>query len=270
MHAAASLRGGAVAPLPFPHRVIDGYLPPEAHRAFRDRLDALLARGLSQHRDAGRLSKIGGYDCFHWVIPPDAPDALQHFYRRAFRDDVAQAFGLDFTPEVNAQINHHPVGSRNGTWHTDYVHCFHSEDPLSGEGMRPWYFGCEYQAGTPLAGGSTAPILKRVRTAAFLYYLDGDDWSEGDGGETGLGYESPFNDGIQIHTAVAPRPNRLLVFECCPHSFHRVLGNRRWPRSLVIGWLHGTPESAESRHGVTPTYWPAQAALGQYSYHEAT
>lgn len=265
----AAVRFSTAATLPFPHRIIDDYLPKTEHRMFRACLDNLVSNGLSHYRDRNRLTKIAGYDCFHWVFPADTNSPLNHFYRRRFRDLVAAEFGIELTAEVNAQINHHPIGCRNGTWHTDYIHCYHSADLLTEDGMRPWYFGCEYQSGTSLAGGSRAPVLKRVRAVTFLYYLDGDDWHDGDGGETGLGYDGPFQDGIQIHSAVAPLPNRLLLFECTPHSFHRMLGNRRLPRSLVVGWLHSTPEYAIARHGTIPTYWPMEAVLGQYSYNEA-
>lgn len=256
------------ASFPFRHVVIDNYLNSNTHDAIRQDFNKLLAHGITQLPDQNRLAKMPGYDCYNWVFPRDVTAPMDHFYSAEFMAFCRETLNIPFTAEVNAQINHHPAGCRSGIWHTDFIHCYHTQDPTNHSGIRPWYFGCNYQSGMPVAGGSDARILKRVRALTFLYYIDGDDWTQGDGGETALGYESPFDNEVALFSAVAPLPNRLLMFECSPHSFHRMLGNNRLPRSLIIGWLHCTPEYAVQKHGMVPDDWNSEAALGLVTYNE--
>lgn len=255
---------------PFPHMVIDDYLPDDQYSAFCQKLHQLKEKGISSTRDSEKLSKMMGYDCYYWLFPKDISGPLSHFSQKKFIDFVATKLDLELTPEITVQFNHHPVNSRNGTWHTDYVHCFHTEDELNEAGARPWYYGCDYLGGTRFCSGSDTKILTRVRAASFLYYLDSDDWQVGDGGETGLGLHGPFSENVELYKGIAPRSNRLLIFECSPQSFHRMLSNTRIDRSIVIGWLHSTVEYAENRHGVMPGYWPKAAQLGLSNYNETT
>jgi hypothetical protein len=253
---------------PFPHLVIDNYLPSEQYEEFCKTLQKLKNDDFSQSGDASKLSKMGGYDCYYWLFPKDIPAPLNHFSQKKFIDFIALKFDLKLTPEITVQFNHHPKNSRNGTWHTDYVHCFHTEDDLNEDAARPWYFGCDYLSGTRLAHDCDKKILTRVRAASFLYFLEQDDWQPGDGGETGLGMRSPFNENIELHSGIEPHSNRLLIFECSPQSFHRMLSNTYKDRSLVIGWLHSTVKNAETRHGAVPEHWPMDAKMGLFNYNE--
>ncbi len=257
----------ALEGFPFPHAVMDGFLPAELFAALRRRLDELLGQGLSELPDRSRLAKMPGYDCYCWVFPPDLAAPADFFLRRGFQDRMAALFGVALTGEVSCQFNYHPPGARNGIWHTDYVVGYHREDGRRTDGVNVWHYGCNLLGNNPELPGR--PIVPRVRALTFLYYLGAESVGQPvDGGETAIGYDGPLSDETALFRAVEPVPNRLLAFECTPVSLHRMLGNRRTGRALMVGWLHTDPETARRRHGVDPGFWPEAATRGQFDFNE--
>jgi hypothetical protein len=186
---------------------------------------------------------------------------------REFRDYAAELFAIDLTFDVNAQFTHHPPGARTGIWHTDYSVMHHTlVDPPAG-GMNVWHYGCNQ-----LSGAATVPgveVVPRVRALTFLYYLGADGAPHADHeGATDLGYHGPASAGVSLFSSIAPRPNRLLIFECGPRSFHRAAGNAHGPRSLVVGWFHMTQEAAMLRHQVAASFPSEDAVKGRFNYNE--
>jgi hypothetical protein len=252
---------------PFPHVVKDGFLPTELFACLRSRLDDLLRLGLSETQDLMKLSKMPGYDCYCWVFPPDTAASLDFFIRRSFQQLMAELFGLELSGEVSCQFNWHPPGARNGTWHTDYVVSYHTEESRSPDGVNVWHYGCNLLGNNADLPGRT--IIRRTRALAYLYYLGAETADQPvDGGQTAIGYQSPLSDEIALFRAVEPVPNRLLAFECSPMSLHRMLGVSLSGRGLLVGWLHAEPEIARRRHGIAPEFWNEAAVRGQFDFNE--
>jgi hypothetical protein len=255
---------------PFNHIVIDDFLPRRDHTVLRDRLDALVRQGMQEWRDLSRLSKITGYDCYAWVFPPDSPAPLDVFIGREFHDYAADLFDIELTLDVTSQFHYHLPAARTGIWHTDYTVMHHTLNERPAGGMNVWHYGCELLSGA-VPAGSTAQSVPRVRALAFLYYLGGDAPARAeDGGATELGYHGPNSAKVSLFGSISPEPNRLLIFECGPRSFHRAAGNPHNPRSLVAGWFHMTEKAAEQRHHLAASYPCEDAVKGRFDYNEAT
>ena len=91
----------------------------------------------------------------------------------------------------------------------------------------------------------------------------------GSEGATELGYHGPASPGVSLFSAIAPRPGRLLIFECGPRSFHRNAANPHGSRSVVVGWFHVTKEAALQRHRVAAPCASEDAINGRFNYNEA-
>jgi len=192
------------------------------------------------------MQRFPGYDAYSWVLRPDVPYPLGFFYRPEWRDLFQDLFGIPLTNDVVAQFHHHAVGSEDGFVHNDYnLSCF-VDEPIA-TGINPWHYQCHYD---PKCNDLTdGKVFARMRSITIIYYLGNEEWSEGDGGETGL-----FLGLVEREPAVAipPRNNSLLAFEASPESYHAFRSNRVSERNSLIMWFHSEVEAKLERHGREP------------------
>jgi hypothetical protein len=240
---------------PFRHVIIDHALPPQHHQAICAAFSVLQRQGLSERFVTERLARFPGYDAYCWIFGSDAPAPLRLFVGSPLRDYCAQLFGLELSDEVVAEFHHHLPGSRSDSWHDDYNLAYFA--PAAQHGMNPWHFQCNYMDGSGLPAGQA---LTRYRALTLIYYFGADNWRPGMGGETELGAERGVS--VECRVAVAPRPNRLLVFECSPGSYHRFTSNIGFIRNSVILWYHGYGADALRRYGQAPRGWSAGDIAG--------
>ena len=218
---------------PFPHVAAYDVFVPEFHDAISCELRTVLARGLSEHPDPDRLSRMNGYDAYGSALTESSPEPLALFISEGWRDLLADLFAVGRTPYVFAGIHHHLPGGRPGFIHND---CNPVWFPAATEGIRlPDETVCAYKSGEgSLAGVERAEVLRGV---AMLYFLLNDDWRAEDGGETGL-YASREARLAEPDLRFPPRSNTLIAFECTPASFHAYLASPRRSRTSIIMWIH--------------------------------
>ena len=160
-------------------------------------------------------------------------------------DHLSKLVGVPTASMVDGGLHHVPQGSRSGWVHTDLCSGWFDVSAASDREINfPDRSKCDYFTGA--LRNETAIPTEYVRAATMIYYLNNDDWQHGNGGETEL---SGSSNGLGPRTAIAPASNSLILFECSPHSFHRLLGNPGRARNSIILWLHSTADVAAARWG---------------------
>jgi hypothetical protein len=184
------------------------------------------------------------YDALMVAMGPRLAPRFAPLFDRPWLTLLASLVDVPFIPQVDGGLHHIPAGSRSGWVHNDFCSAWF-DDGLTGDVVFPDRKKCDYFTGAPASPG--ARPKEYVRAATMIFYLENDSWSEGAGGETGLYQASHAELGTM--SAVPPVSNSLLLFECSPHSYHRLIGNPGCPRNSIILWLHEPVERAESTWG---------------------
>ena len=185
-----------------------------------------------------------GYDALVLGVREQLASRFRPLFERLWIDFLAGLLDLKALPQVDGALHHIPRNSRSGWVHNDFCSAWFDER-LTGEIVFPERESCDYFTGTPQK--ASARPKEFVRAATMIFYLNNPEWRKGYGGETGLYPASRANLGEEY--AVAPVNNSLLLFECSPHSYHRLLANPGCVRNSIILWLHCSVEDAQSRWG---------------------
>lgn len=232
---------------PFFHVRATNVFPPDTYNRLSAEFAGILGRSINGATNGPKMVKSQpAYDALILAINAQLSGRFAPLFSREWICHLARLLGLPVTLRIDAALHHIPQGSRSGWLHTDL--CSAWFDALAGvEGDVIFADGsrCDYFTGVRRA--TTAEPKEYIRAITMIYYLNNDDWRHGDGGETGLYSTSRSNLGPT--KVIAPENNSLVLFECSPHSFHRLLGNPGCSRNSIILWLHTTVESAEARWG---------------------
>jgi len=238
---------------PFPHviasQVFKGWFYEDLEAAF----SGIMANGFGNSPDQFSR-RMANYDAYSINFRPDVSEPLNVFISPAWHKLLTTVAGVETTCHINATIHHHQVGSASGRVHTDLNPAWFLDRDMSGHVQVAQHELCSYKHGFVSDGASRS--RETIRAIAMLFYLCNPDWTEGDGGETGL-YGSRQDPVEKPVAVVPPINNSLLLFECTPYSFHSFLGNRRSPRNSVIMWLHREKAEVLSRWGESSIEgWP--------------
>lgn len=196
-----------------------------------------------------RLSKSrGDYDALSCGVGASIASRFRPLFDRPFLDMLADIVRIKGVPAVDAGLHHVPQGSRSGWIHTDCCSAWFNGDLSSRKILFPDRRMCDYFTGEPKR--TDARPIEYVRTATMIFYLQNEGWKQGMGGETGLYPGSKVSYGGEI--LIPPVNNTLVLFECSPHSYHRLIANPGQARNSIVLWLHSTAEEATRKwaHGV--------------------
>jgi hypothetical protein len=228
---------------PFPHIVARDVFAADFYGELESAFRKALARGPGQPGEKDRFARnMRGYDAYEMVLSSTFSGPLEIFISRAWHDMLTGLVGFNSTRDVTCALHHHDAGSATGWVHTDLGLRWFTDAP------RPDGINLACSGRTPdaahKAGLKARPV---VRAVAMLFYLN-NEWSPGDGGETGL-YRSIQDPPDQPVGVAPPVNNSILLFECSPYSFHSFLKNHRHPRNSVNLWLHRPKAEVVARWG---------------------
>lgn len=232
--------------LPFPHVV--------AHDVFTDEVYAALAADFERLLAAGAISRRAGsgYAATWARLAEHADGPLGLFLTREWHDVVAAVGGVDEpTGDVSAGLHHHQPGGAAGWPHNDLnPGWFPAAAPAAHEvGLDSLDFDYHHGPEAPQDARET------MRGVSLLFYLANPEWSEGDGGETGL-FASRGAAGRAEGSFVPPINNSLVLFECTPYSWHAYAGASRHERNCVVLWTHRAKQDVVDRWGEqSVVYW---------------
>jgi hypothetical protein len=234
---------------PFTHIHATDVLASRTYTRLSDEFAAIVGSTLNGGTAGPTMAKAGSrYDAMILAMNRELSDRFTPLFTAKWRDEVARLLGIPLTSRVDGALHHIPRGSRSGWLHTDLCSGWFNAPPASLE-PRELVFSdrsqCDYFTGAPR--DPNAHPQEYARAASMIYYLNNDDWAPGDGGETELA--STPRDGLGPRKVIAPKNNSLVVFECTPHSYHRLLANPRCPRNSIVTWYHTTAEFAQTRWG---------------------
>lgn len=234
---------------PFAHIHATDVFPLETYERLSEGFASVVEHTFTGAANVPKMTKTNpNYDAL--VLGMSAPfcDHFAPIFTCESKDVVAQLFNLPLTTRVDGALHHVPRGSRSGWLHTDlcsgWFPCAPQPD-VDQELVFPDRSQCDYFSGASRKQG--VQVEEYVRAASMIYYLNNDGWVEGDGGETELYSTSRSNIGPR--KTIVPRNNTLILFECTPHSFHRLLANPGRQRNSIVVWFHTTLEFAQSRWG---------------------
>lgn len=226
---------------PFPHIIIDDFFSRETAVHLSAFFTEVLNRGTAQQPDPTKFSPFVYSDNKHeydgYVYTPryDEDPSLALFFSATWNQFFSKLFHQPTGLCTSFSFHYHPPGNRTGFTHSDYAFKYFSP-------LHTTHFGSIYKEQN---GGTN--LLKTVRVIALIYYLKNDDWSDGDGGETGL-YQ---NKGTVPVKLIEPINNRLFAFNISPHSLHAFQQNQK-RRSSIIQWFHVDPDWCRRKYGFLP------------------
>jgi len=233
---------------PFFHLHAINVFPLETYDRLSAEFAAILKPSLNGINGVGpkMVKSHPDYDALILAMNAQLSGGFAPIFTREWIYHLAQLLGLSVTLRIDGGLHHIPRGSRSGWLHTDLCSAWFDAKVAKENGV---VFAdrsqCDYFTG--VRRQLTAQPMEYVRAATMIYYVNNDNWRDGDGGETGL-YSTSRSD-LGPTKVIAPENNSLILFECSPHSFHRLRGNPRCSRNSIILWLHTTVEFAEERWG---------------------
>jgi 2OG-Fe(II) oxygenase superfamily len=224
-----------------------------AERVFREDSYRGLERAFLAIKDARATDANGklqfrqgpaGYGALMVAMHQQLTSRFAPLFERRWINFLATLLDLPALAQVDGGLHHIPLNSGSGWIHNDFCSGWFDAG-VTGDVVFPDRKKCDYFTGTPRS--SDAQPREYIRAATMIFYLQNDGWQEGSGGETGL--YAATRAGLGKMCAVAPLNNSLLLFECSPHSYHRLLANPGCPRNSIILWLHSSVQNAQSRWG---------------------
>jgi 2OG-Fe(II) oxygenase superfamily len=232
---------------PFFHVRATNVFAPHTYNRLSAEFAGVLGRSTDGTTSSPKMVKSQpAYDALILAMNAQLSGCFAPLFGREWICRLGQLLKLPVTSLIDGALHHVPQGSRSGWLHTDLCSAWFDAlaavegDVTFADGSR-----CDYFTGARRT--TTAEPKEFVRAATMIYYLNNDDWRQGDGGETGL-YSTSRSD-LGPTKFIAPQNNSLILFECSPHSFHRLLGNPGCSRNSIVLWLHATLEFAEARWG---------------------
>jgi LPS sulfotransferase NodH len=230
---------------PFPHVYALDVFETKTYQAISDQFEGLLS--------GGHFSRsIPGYDVTAYTITAHTSGPLSIFTSRAWHDMLARMFGVNATMELNVALHHHAIGSQSGSPHNDLnPGWFADKRRPDGIVVQDPADHCDYRYGSEDPGIRT---VERIRAIAVIMYM-ANPVTGYRGGETGL-YRSTSDEVDKPASAIPPRNNSLVAFECTPYSFHGFIHNPRTVRNCLVMWLHRDKAEAVCRFGDSSiVYW---------------
>jgi len=230
---------------PFRHIRAEGVFREESYRRLENSFMALRdGTPANGNRQLQFRKSQPAYDALLVAMQSQLSSRFAPLFDRRWIDFLASLLGVPALPQVDGALHHIPRHSRSGWIHNDFCSAWFDAQ-LTGDVVFPDRNKCEYFSGTPRT--PDAQPREYVRAATTIFYLHNDGWRRGAGGETGL--YSAMHDVPGKSSTVPPLNNSLLLFECSPHSYHRLIENPGSPRNSIILWLHCSVEDAQSRWG---------------------
>jgi LPS sulfotransferase NodH len=230
---------------PFPHVYATEVFAPETYKEMANQFEGLLS--------GGHFSRsIPGYDVSAYTITGRTEGPLSAFTSREFHDTLARVFGVEATGELNIALHHHAIGSASGSPHNDLNPGWFAERRRSdGIVVLDPADGCDYRFGS---SNEEIRTVERIRAVAVIFYLANPP-GRYYGGETGL-YRAASDPMNRPASAIGPRNNSLIAFECTPWSFHGFMTNPRAVRNCLVMWLHRDKNEVTERFGGSSiVYW---------------
>jgi hypothetical protein len=236
----------SVHTLPFRHVQARNVFEERTYDRLVESFKEIKARGASD--PSTRLAKTPGstYDALTLAMRQDLRALFSPIFDADWLAMLAARAGLrtaDVTTAVDGGLHHIPKGSSSGWVHHDCCSGWFN-GPAPAEGVHlPDRRMVDYFLGTPRR--PQAQPVEYIRSASMIYYLMNDGWKAGMGGETGLypGSKAAFGRGAYV----PPVNNSLVLFQCSPHSYHRLAANPGLDRHSVVLWLHSTVDVATAR-----------------------
>ena len=246
---------------PFHMVIFDNFFSNEYSNKMTEGFMKMYNRGLvekisSHGMDTNNLCKIAWYDAYSNALNP-CEKLFEILHSNHFLNYIQSLFPeLYFTNHIITETHHHKIGSDDGAVHNDHDTAYFSDDPLS-NGINVWYHNAMYRK-------FSDDQVESPRTVALIYYLDdhtidydrkpgeNSDWYKDEwGGHTGLFHEINTNDIIDsndyLFAKIKPIPNRLVVYELGPNSWHAFRKNMKFERNTLNLFYHSTPEFLKER-----------------------
>lgn len=220
----------SVIATPFPHIVVDNFFRQEVYAKIEEIFLEKLAQGLA--KDSITYSQFHLFDIDYdgYKFSPrgwtDSDNPLYPFYSAAWNNFFSQLFGQVTTTTTSLALHHHPPGDATGFVHHDFADKYFDERTRLLGGVIPHDI-------IPSSATPKEAILIERRIIAIIYYVANPQWSEGDGGETGLYDENKE----RLLKKVPPVNNRLLAFHISEKSMHAFQSNKL-PRNCIVQWFH--------------------------------
>ncbi len=229
---------------PFLHIYAPEVFAPETYHRLSHAFEIIVHNTIAGTVDGLKMKKTNpNYDALVLAMNRDLSSQFAPLFTEEWKNCLAEVFDLPLTTRIDAALHHVPRGGSSGWLHTDLCSGWFLPSNSAETLVFPDRSGCDYFTGAPRRQGVHPEEF--VRTVSMIYYLNNDGWIEGDGGETGL-YSTSRSD-VGPGKAVPPKSNTLVIFECSPHSFHRLIANPGRDRNSIVAWFHTTPEFAEAR-----------------------
>lgn len=220
------------------------FAPVYAEEIARAIEDDIKTRGMTEEQNPDTFSRIEDYDGYAFVPKPDLKSPYRVFYSRDWYEFFKEMSGFSLDTNVMTGLHHHEIGSKNGYVHSDYAYYYFRKRPFQ-NGLNHWYRNSQYQVTEKGSKEEVGPgVIVTRRALAFIYYVGNEEWSLGDGGETGF-YAT--QDSKVPYFSVPPKHNSLLVFEVSETSHHGFLSNHKRNRNTVIQWFHEDAASIACR-----------------------
>ncbi len=212
---------------PYLHVVIENFFKPEMYTALCKKFSEVKDRGLSDNtKSSDTQFHTFTIDYDGYVFNPagtlDPQNPLRIFYSLAWNNFFSTLFGQFTTFETRFAFHHHPAGDRTGFVHHDFVD-------------KPFSPTKRLANGVIYDKADSGNVPKR-RIISLLYYLNNEEWHEGDGGETGI-----YTPEKTLIAKVPPKNNTLFAFHISPRSMHAFQGNKK-ERNSFVQWFHLPPE----------------------------
>ncbi len=213
---------------PYRHIIIDDFLKPASAAAAAEHFNQLLEK---KHE---RFDKRDLYDLYARAVRYQELPALDFLFDLKYKSFLEGFFNVALTEHVMAVMHNNVPRVEDKYVHHDYSKVFFHPKESQGRLTNTAPHGLTTNLigyGVPVPPGS---IIERRAVTAILYLSP--DWRPGLGGETGIFAQI---GGEYVCTAkIAPRFNRLLIFENLPHSFHNYMASALPNRNSIIEWFH--------------------------------
>lgn len=233
--------------VPFRHVVIDNFFTPDFLKSLTGYYHEILTKGISdKETDLDKFhpfeEKIN-YDGFVFSPEPTLEEPLKLFFSVEWNMFFSRLFNKPTTFGTSFALHYHPPHDRTGWVHNDYATYLFPHKLILSNGVT----GTRGEEGKTKLTDAELRVrnFKQKRTIAIIYYFNNPEWSEGDGGETGL-YSA--KDEKALVKKIEPINNRLFAFDISPESFHAFQENFK-ERNTLIQWFHADLDWSEEKYG---------------------
>ena len=223
---------------PFRYAVIDDFLKTSYYNQLLKECDRLESNGKFRKFSASYAPE----EQSQWKYCHLGAASIKHNYFNLFSTQSFKKFindkfdDIELTNNITMELHKHPINDKDGWIHNDFDQANFIEDEVSSiNGLNIWNYNTDYRK------KENVPEIyqKNVRSIALIYYLNPKpkEWVLEDGGQTAL-YISGQDNLENIARSVAPIPNRLLIYEINPYSWHALKMKNKYERLSFHMWFH--------------------------------